>query len=106
MCGIAAESHLFSPFAAAASAEGERRSQQLKQAAFILPETLGDCGVRWGRGIFQNLKATAEPAGGPDAEGRSVPSGFQQPHHSAAKLAAKLWDDLVKDGGKLRLNVH
>lgn len=47
------------------------------------------------------------------AEGKSVPSGFQQPHHSAAKLAArlpaKLWGDLVKDGewgGKLWLNVH
>lgn len=36
---------------------------------------------------------------------RAFPSGFQQPHHSAAKLAArlpaKLWDDLVKDGGKI-----
>ena len=63
-----------------------------------------------GRGIFQYLKATAEPASRPDAEGKSVPSGFQQPHHSAAKLAArlaaKLWDDLGKDGGKLWLNVH
>lgn len=72
----------------------------------MLPETLGDHGIRCGRGIFQYLKATAEPASGPDTEGKSIPSGFQQPHHSAAKLAAKLWDDLVEDGGKLWLNAH
>lgn len=67
----------------------------------MLPETLGDYGIRCRRGIFQYLKATAEPASGPEAEGKSLPSGFQQPHHSAAKLAAKLWDGLVKPGEKI-----
>lgn len=70
----------------------------------MLSETLGNDGIRSGREIFfQYLKAAAEPVSGPDVEGKSIPSGFQQPHHSAAKLAARLaakpWDDLVKDGG-------
>lgn len=39
----------------------------------MFPETLGDYGIRCGRGIFQYLKAAAEPASEPDAEGKSVP---------------------------------
>lgn len=86
MCGTTAESHLFSLFAAFSSAEMECRSQQLRQGAFCVTRNFGTLWDNMQNRDFSVFKSR------PCHWARLVPSELQQPHYSAASLAAKLRD--------------
>lgn len=82
-CGAAAESHLCSPFPAAASAEMEAQEPAAETRSFYVTRNFGRQRHKMRKGdVVRSEKPQQGPLVG-QTPGTSVPWGFLQPHHRA-----------------------